>query len=99
MCVVGVAESARLNARYRGRDRPTNVLSFAPPPPRSAAVRAAPLGELVICPRILRQEARAQVRLEIRDRARRIGGGRIHLLGGRGKAPRVDHADEYPHVL
>jgi probable rRNA maturation factor len=28
--VVGAAESRRLNARYRGKDRPTNVLSFPP---------------------------------------------------------------------
>ncbi|MGH8322870.1 MAG: rRNA maturation RNAse YbeY, partial [Steroidobacteraceae bacterium] len=26
--VVGPAESRRLNARFRGRDQPTNVLSF-----------------------------------------------------------------------
>ena len=26
--VVGPAESRRLNARYRGKDKPTNVLSF-----------------------------------------------------------------------
>ncbi|MGH8289678.1 MAG: rRNA maturation RNase YbeY [Steroidobacteraceae bacterium] len=32
MRVVGAAESRRLNARYRGKDRPTNVLSFPPPP-------------------------------------------------------------------
>jgi len=29
VCTVGEAESARLNARFRGRDKPTNVLSFA----------------------------------------------------------------------
>ena len=32
VCMVGAAESARLNARYRGRDRPTNVLSFSAGP-------------------------------------------------------------------
>ena len=29
--VVGSRESRRLNARYRGRDKPTNVLSFPAP--------------------------------------------------------------------
>jgi probable rRNA maturation factor len=33
--VVGSAESRRLNARYRGKDKPTNVLSFAPYGPRA----------------------------------------------------------------
>ncbi len=37
--VVGAAESRRLNARYRGKDKPTNVLSF-PPAPLPARKRA-----------------------------------------------------------
>src|ERR1700683_1574797 len=57
---VGAAESRRLNARYRGKDKPTNVLSF--PAPALPTVREAgplPLGDLVICARLLRHEARA----------------------------------------
>jgi probable rRNA maturation factor len=82
VCVVGVTESARLNARYRGRDRPTNVLSFAPPPSvRSAAMRAAPLGELVICAAILREEARAQEKPLRAHWAHLVVHGTLHLAG------------------
>ena len=39
VCVVGAPESRRLNARFRGLDAPTNVLSFS-----SVALPAAPAG-------------------------------------------------------
>jgi len=79
VCTVGIAESARLNARFRGRDRPTNVLSFA-----AAAVpasRAPPLGELVICPRVLRAEARAQRKTLRAHWAHLVVHGALHLVG------------------
>jgi len=80
--VVGAAESRRLNARYRGRDRPTNVLSF-PPPALPARVRAAvrPLGDLVICPRVLRGEARAQAKTLRAHWAHLVVHGTLHLIG------------------
>src|SRR5258708_40118682 len=56
--VVGQTESRRLNARYRGRDKPTNVLSF--PAIELPAGPDRPLGDLVICPDVLRAEAREQ---------------------------------------
>jgi probable rRNA maturation factor len=79
VCTVGAAESARLNARYRGRDRPTNVLSFAAPPPPVA--RARQLGELVICPRVLRAEARAQAKTLRAHWAHLVVHGALHLAG------------------
>ncbi|MGH8181381.1 MAG: rRNA maturation RNase YbeY, partial [Steroidobacteraceae bacterium] len=68
--VVGSAESRRLNARYRGKDKPTNVLSF-PPAPLPGRAPGAPvarggqggsrlLGDLVICAQVVRSEAREQ---------------------------------------
>jgi probable rRNA maturation factor len=74
--VVGPAESRRLNARYRGRDAPTNVLSFAPP-----ALPTRPLGDLVICPRVLSGEARAQAKTLEAHWAHLVVHGTLHLIG------------------
>lgn len=81
VCMVGAAESARLNARYRGRDRPTNVLSFALPALAPAAAGPKPLGELVICPRVLRAEARAQAKTLRAHWAHLVVHGALHLAG------------------
>jgi probable rRNA maturation factor len=83
VCVVGAAESARLNLRFRGRAEPTNVLSFAAPgrpvPQRAAA--PLPLGELVICPRVLRLEARARAKPLRAHWAHLVVHGTLHLAG------------------
>jgi probable rRNA maturation factor len=84
VCTVGAAESARLNARFRGRDGATNVLSFPPPPPsppRAAGAAAAPLGELVICAALLRAEARAQAKPLRAHWAHLVVHGALHLAG------------------
>ena len=87
VALVGAAESRRLNARFRGRDQPTNVLSFPPAPlPGSPRRRAAergvrPLGELVICPRVLAVEARAQEKTLRAHWAHLIVHGTLHLAG------------------
>jgi probable rRNA maturation factor len=80
--VVGAAESRRLNARYRGRNHPTNVLSFpaAPLPARARAAERA-LGDLVICPRVLRGEARAQQKRLRAHWAHLVVHGTLHLIG------------------
>jgi probable rRNA maturation factor len=87
VALVGAAESRRLNARFRGRDRPTNVLSFPPAPlpgtsRRRATLRGArPLGELVVCPRVLAVEARAQAKTLRAHWAHLIVHGTLHLAG------------------
>jgi probable rRNA maturation factor len=81
VCMVGALESARLNARYRGRDRPTNVLSFPAAPLPHGGPGARPLGELVICPRVLRAEARAQDKPLRAHWAHLIVHGALHLVG------------------
>ena len=78
--VVGPAESRRLNAHYRGKDRPTNVLSF-PAAPLPAAARARPLGDLVICARVVRAEARAQGKAVRAHWAHLVVHGALHLIG------------------
>jgi probable rRNA maturation factor len=77
--VVGPAESRRLNAQYRGRDKPTNVLSFP-----AAAVPVGPqrpLGDLVICSQVLRVEARAQHKSLRAHWAHLVVHGSLHLIG------------------
>jgi probable rRNA maturation factor len=80
--VVGTAESRKLNARFRGRDAPTNVLSFpAAKLPTSRSQRARPLGDLVICARLLRSEARLQGKTLRAHWAHLVVHGALHLIG------------------
>jgi probable rRNA maturation factor len=81
--VVGPAESRRLNVRYRGRDKPTNVLSFPVPelPSAKAAGEPRPLGDLVICPQVLRTEAREQKKTLRAHWAHLVVHGSLHLIG------------------
>ncbi len=81
VCTVGSAESARLNGRFRGRHKPTNVLSFPPARLPRAPDEPRALGELVICPRILRAEARAQDKTLRAHWAHLVVHGTLHLLG------------------
>jgi probable rRNA maturation factor len=77
--VVGRTESRRLNARYRGRDKPTNVLSF--PAAELPAGPERPLGDLVICPEVVRSEARAQHKTVRAHWAHLVVHGTLHLVG------------------
>ena len=81
--VVGPAESRRLNARFRGRDKPTNVLSFpvAELPAPAAGDEPRPLGDLVICPQVLRTEAREQKKSLRAHWAHLVVHGSLHLIG------------------
>jgi len=78
--LVGAARSRALNAHYRGRDHATNVLSF-PAPPRGAAGSAGLMGDLVICPAVLRAEARAQHKSARAHWAHLVVHGVLHLAG------------------
>jgi probable rRNA maturation factor len=77
--LVGPARSRRLNAHYRRRDRATNVLSFPAPP--GATGGAGLLGDLVICPAVLRAEARAQHKSARAHWAHLVVHGVLHLVG------------------
>jgi probable rRNA maturation factor len=84
--VVGAAESRRLNSRYRGKDKPTNVLSFAPPyAPASRSPkgvgRPCLLGDLVICAQVVRSEAREQGKSLQAHWAHLVVHGALHLIG------------------
>jgi probable rRNA maturation factor len=77
--VVGPAESRRLNHGYRGKDGPTNVLSF----PASAEERRhhGTLGDLVICPAVVALEAREQGKTRPAHWAHMVVHGVLHLHG------------------
>ncbi len=77
--VVGEAESAELNGRYRGKRGPTNVLSFpfeAPP-----GVDLPLLGDLVVCAPVVAREAADQNKPEEAHWAHMVVHGCLHLLG------------------
>lgn len=75
--LVSRPESRRLNARWRGRDYATNVLSFPPPP----AFAAYELGDIAICPAVVRAESRAHRKPLSHHWAHLVVHGCLHLLG------------------
>lgn len=77
--IVDEAESNELNMTYRGKDKPTNVLSFpfeAPP-----GMELPLLGDLVICRQVVEQEAREQNKVLNAHWAHMVVHGSLHLLG------------------
>jgi probable rRNA maturation factor len=84
--LVGERQGRELNARYRGKDYATNVLSFPAGAAASTAADAAAaastaLGDLVICPTVVSAEARAQGKLVRAHWAHLFIHGLLHLLG------------------
>ena len=77
--IVGKARSRSLNLRYRHKDKPTNVLSFAGA--GSAPDGRSFLGELVICAPLVALEARAQDKPLSAHWAHLTIHGVLHLLG------------------
>lgn len=77
--LVDEAESHELNLTYRGKDRPTNVLSFpfeAPP-----GIELPLLGDLVICRQVVEREAAEQGKPLLSHWAHMVVHGSLHLLG------------------
>ena len=71
--VVGAAESRKLNRTWRGKDKPTNVLSFT--------ADAPVLGDLAICAPVVAREAREQGKAPAAHWAHMVVHGVLHLLG------------------
>ncbi|MBB6055310.1 MAG: rRNA maturation RNase YbeY [Gammaproteobacteria bacterium] len=78
--LVDEAESNELNLTYRGKDKPTNVLSFpfeCPP-----GVEDFPLlGDLIICRQVVEKEAQEQQKTLESHWAHMVIHGSLHLLG------------------
>lgn len=84
--VVDAAEGRRLNRDYRGKDGPTNVLSFASA--TTPAGRDRFLGDLVICAPLVAREAQEQGKPLRAHWAHMVVHGTLHLLGYDHQAPR-----------
>ncbi len=83
--LVDESESHHLNLTYRGKDRPTNVLSF--PFECPAEVDLPLLGDLVICRQIVEKEAEEQGIAPLSHWAHMVVHGCLHLQG-------YDHIDD-----
>lgn len=77
--IVDEAESHELNMNYRGKDRPTNVLSFPFECPDE--VELPLLGDLVICRQVVEREAQEQDKPVMAHWAHMVVHGSLHLLG------------------
>ncbi|WP_028669383.1 rRNA maturation RNase YbeY [Saccharospirillum impatiens] len=81
-------ESQQLNLDYRGKDAPTNVLSFpfdCPPDIDDPDIQAL-LGDLIICAPVVAREAADQGKPVLHHWAHMVVHGTLHLLG-------YDHID------
>ena len=77
--IVDESESHDLNLTYRGKDRPTNVLSFPFECPDE--VELPLLGDLVICRQVVEREAAEQEKPLMAHWAHMVVHGSLHLLG------------------
>lgn len=77
--IVDEEESQSLNSQYRGKDKPTNVLSFpfeCPP-----GIELPLLGDLIICRQVVEREAQEQNKPLSAHWAHMVVHGSLHLLG------------------
>lgn len=77
--IVDNTESQQLNNDYRGKDKPTNVLSFPFEVPDGIELDL--LGDLVICKQVVEQEAQEQQKPLTAHWAHMVIHGTLHLLG------------------
>ena len=83
--LVSQPQMRALNRQFRGKDKPTNVLAFpamhAPGATRAHVDSPLPLGDVVICPAVLRREAHAQGKTLQAHWAHLVVHGALHLAG------------------
>lgn len=77
--IVDEAESHELNLTYRGKDKPTNVLSFPFEVPEG--IEMPLLGDLLICRQVMEKEAQEQQKPLEAHWAHLAIHGTLHLLG------------------
>jgi rRNA maturation RNase YbeY len=76
--VIGASAMTQLNVTYRGKDRPTDVLSFVSP---DIFWKQGHLGELVICLPVLKRQARELKHKPELELQILLIHGLLHLLG------------------
>jgi probable rRNA maturation factor len=79
IALIGNAEMRKLNAKYRRRDYPTDVLSFPVEDSQAAPVRL--LGDVVISVERAREQAQERGRTVEQEIATLLIHGTLHLLG------------------
>ena len=79
LALIGNAEMQKLNGKYRGKDYPTDVLSFPIDETLPAAHRA--LGDVVISVQMARQQAKERGRTTDEAMVTLLIHGIVHLLG------------------
>ncbi len=84
--IVTPDEMQQLNRDYRGKDRPTNVLSFPMQVPAEVGLNL--LGDLVLCAQVIADEAAQQNKPLQAHWAHMIVHGMLHLQG-------YDHIEEH----
>ncbi|WP_325027392.1 rRNA maturation RNase YbeY [Microbulbifer pacificus] len=77
--IVDEGESEALNSQYRGKSKPTNVLSFPADIPEELGLPL--LGDLVICAPVVALEAEQQHKALNAHWAHMVVHGTLHLLG------------------
>lgn len=77
--LVSSSESQALNSEYRGKEKPTNVLSFPFELPPGIPLQL--LGDLVICIDVVNREAEEQQKTHQAHWAHMVIHGCLHLLG------------------
>jgi probable rRNA maturation factor len=87
--ICNAAQSQALNNRFRGQDKPTNVLSF--PAEFDFSMDDAPLGDLAICWDVITREADEQKKSLEAHLAHLTIHGVLHLLG-------FDHRENEPAI-
>jgi probable rRNA maturation factor len=87
--LVDESESQMLNLQYRGKDKPTNVLSFPSELPEEVLdnLKREPLGDIIICAPVVVAEAIEQGKTLTAHWAHLTTHGILHVLG-------FDHIDD-----
>jgi len=83
--VTTAEEIQQLNKQYRGKDKPTNVLSFPMESPEG--VDLCLLGDIALCAQVIKREAIEQSKPVMAHWAHMVVHGMLHLQG-------FDHIDD-----